>query len=36
MASRVNPLNPHHAMDLLEAECTEILTDAQHALAAPV
>ncbi len=31
MASRVNPLNPHHAMDLLEAECTEILADAQQA-----
>jgi hypothetical protein len=36
MASRVNPLNPHHAMDLLEAECTEILADAQQAFAAPV
>jgi hypothetical protein len=36
MASRVNPLNPHHAMDLLEAECTEILADAEQAFAAPV
>jgi hypothetical protein len=36
IASRVNPLNPHHAMDLLEAECTEILADAQQAFTAPV
>jgi hypothetical protein len=36
LASQVNPLNPHYAMDLLEAECREILADAQHALTAPV
>jgi hypothetical protein len=36
MAARLNPVNPHHAMDLLEAECAEILADAQHAVAAPV
>jgi len=36
MASRINPLNPHHAMDLLEAECREILADARQAFATSV
>lgn len=34
LASRVNPHDPHHAMDILQLECTGILSDARKAIAA--
>lgn len=34
LASRVNPHDPHHAMDILQLECVGILSDARKAIAA--